>query len=129
MIRTKMASPEKATLYVGTNVGSVKEFTDAQVVDNALSCQLLVGMEPNLTAIPALGAWTSPDGSLTREESIQIVLLKPLACKHSHFESNVLRVAELLCARLRQESVYVEIGSDMWEITPSAGEGIRGVAA
>ena len=93
-----------ARLFVGLSVGNRKAWTVAQVV--ALVRRL---WRRGASFVSQRGLWKSPkSGRLVPETSVQVILLDLHGDPLPVFRAEVIRLAEALCSRLRQEQVVVE---------------------
>lgn len=105
---------ERATLFVGLNVGAVERW-NARQVELYLDP---ITAERSYSMVPMRGKWTGEDKRTVHENSLQIVFLRDMAESARTFEEAVLTIAERLCSCLKQEAIIAEFGDRVFTVTP-----------
>jgi hypothetical protein len=109
---------QKATLFVGQNVGATPRWTIDQVIEAFAT--FAKPYEQSASFVQQKGLWYDSTGKVVRENSVQIVLL---AGTHKAIESWVDDVADIavnLCKALLQDAIYIEFEgpeAGLYEVT------------
>lgn len=98
-----------ARLFVGLNVGKTQRFTEDNVVDIVFKTRRRQKALPDASILSQKGIYSDRGGDIVKEPSTQIIIIDTIGVGKRQFVSEMKELAEVLCKKMKQESVILEI--------------------
>jgi hypothetical protein len=98
-----------ARIFVGLNVGQRKAYSVGDVVKIVWATRKKQKRSGDASILAQKGIYEDRSGKRVVEPSVQIILIDLADTPEKEFTAEMIELAEVLCKRLKQETVILEI--------------------